>query len=178
MGDQHDRLAIALPDPLQFHVHALARERIQRAEWLVHQQDLGVARQRTADAGALLHAARQLVRIASAEFAEPGHLPADRRSLVRRVLTTADAQRQTDVLAHAEPGQQIGGLENDADLARRSRHGLPSRVSWPSCRRCRGRPASAAACSCRTRRGRRRRRIRHRHRQVDPVRHARCRSTP
>ena len=39
----------------------LARQRIQRAQRLVHQQDGRVARQRPRDANALLHATRQLI---------------------------------------------------------------------------------------------------------------------
>jgi hypothetical protein len=39
-----------------------AREGVERAEGLVEQQHLGLVDQRAADAGALLHAARQLPR--------------------------------------------------------------------------------------------------------------------
>src|SRR5216117_4164656 len=56
--DEHDGLAVRLPDALQLDVHALAGERIERPEWLVHQQDLRIARQCTTDAGALLHPPR------------------------------------------------------------------------------------------------------------------------
>jgi hypothetical protein len=40
----------------------LAREGVERAEGLVEQQHLGLVHQRAADAGALLHAARELPR--------------------------------------------------------------------------------------------------------------------
>jgi hypothetical protein len=46
------------------------------------------------------------------------------RCCIRRVVTTADAQRQAHVLTHAEPRQKIRRLEHDAHLARRSRHRL------------------------------------------------------
>ncbi len=72
MGNEQDGLAVGLPDVLELDIHALARERIERAERLVHQQHLGIARQRTADRGALLHATRQLVGIFILEAAEPG----------------------------------------------------------------------------------------------------------
>ena len=57
----------------------LARERVERAERLVHQQQLGVARERARDAHALLHAAGELVDRALGELLE-----ADQRELVER----------------------------------------------------------------------------------------------
>src|SRR5438067_9397577 len=122
--DEHDGLAVRLPDALQLDVHALAGERIERPEWLVHQQDLRIARQRTADAGALLHPAGQLVRITPAEFIEPRHFEQTIDACIGGFVTTADAQRQAHVLAHSEPRQKIRRLEHDAHLARRSRHRL------------------------------------------------------
>ena len=80
-------LRCVLPDPLQLEVHALARQRIERAERLVHQQDLRIARQRPADAGALLHAAGQLVGISVAEFAKPGHRKQPVDAIVGRRVT-------------------------------------------------------------------------------------------
>ncbi len=52
-----------LPDAQEFEVHLLARQRIERAERLVHQDQLRIVHQRTRDGRALLHAARQLVGV-------------------------------------------------------------------------------------------------------------------
>src|SRR6476646_4644210 len=65
--DEDDGLAAGLPDALQFEVHSLARQGIQRTERLVHQENFRIARQCPANAGALLHAPGQLVRIAVPE---------------------------------------------------------------------------------------------------------------
>src|ERR671933_429917 len=63
VGDEHQRAALLLEDAHQLLLQQLARLGVQRAEWLVHQQDLGIERQRAGQAGALLHAARELVRV-------------------------------------------------------------------------------------------------------------------
>src|SRR6266849_9893993 len=47
--DEQHRLAIALPEVRQHLLHDLARQGIQGAEGLVHQQHLGVVRQRPCD---------------------------------------------------------------------------------------------------------------------------------
>ncbi len=51
------------PDTLQLHVHLLARDRIERAERLVHEQDGWRHDQRARDRDPLLHAARKLDRV-------------------------------------------------------------------------------------------------------------------
>ena len=38
VGDEDDGLGAVDPDPLQLEVHPLAGQRVERAEWLVHQQ--------------------------------------------------------------------------------------------------------------------------------------------
>ena len=124
MRDQHDGLVVLLPYPLQFEVQPLARQRIERAERLIHQQYLGIARQRPADARALLHAAGQFVWIFVAKILKAGDGEQAVDAIVGRRMDAADAQRQADVLAHVHPGQQIGRLKDHADLARRADHRL------------------------------------------------------
>ena len=94
-------LRLRLPDALQLEVHALARQGIERAERLVHQQDLRIARQRTADAGALLHAAGQLIRIAMRRNRRARSSRAAHRYGDPPRRDAAHAQRQAHVLAHA-----------------------------------------------------------------------------
>ena len=74
MSDEQDGLATLHPDALQFGVHLLARQRIQGAEGLVHQQQVRVVNQRTAETDALLHAARKLMRICIFKALEPDEL--------------------------------------------------------------------------------------------------------
>ena len=163
MRDQQHRLAAGLPDALQFQVHPLARQRIQRAERLVHQQDARVAHQRAADAGTLLHAAREFIRIALGEIGRARSSPAAGRCpRPRRCWRSADAERQRHVLAHRQPGQQVGGLEHHADVGATGRDIGRRPAPRPWCRSRPARPGCAAACSCRSPTVRRRRRTRRR----------------
>ena len=61
--NRHGEAALA-PQPLELVVQHVARDGVERAERLVHQQHLGVLGQRPGQRGALAHAARQLVRAA------------------------------------------------------------------------------------------------------------------
>ena len=45
--------------------HVRADQRIERAEGLVHQQDVGIGRERAGEADALLHPAREVVQDSS-----------------------------------------------------------------------------------------------------------------
>ena len=56
-------LPVLVPDAQQFVLQRLARHRVERAEGLVHQQHLGIDRQRAGERHALALAARQLVRV-------------------------------------------------------------------------------------------------------------------
>ena len=63
MGDEDNGQPGARPDLDQFVLQPLARHRVERAERLVHQHDLGVVGEHAGDRHALLHAAGKLVRI-------------------------------------------------------------------------------------------------------------------
>src|SRR5687768_14736404 len=69
--DQHDRHLARGLQVSQREPELLAREGIERAEWLVEQQDLGLVNQRATDRGALLHPARQLPRMLFSEPLQP-----------------------------------------------------------------------------------------------------------
>src|ERR1044072_8384392 len=72
--DEHHRLPVRRPDLEQLVLHQMARLDVERRERLVHEDDLGIENQRLPEGGALSHAAGKLVRIASAEAAEPDAL--------------------------------------------------------------------------------------------------------
>ena len=71
MGHEDDGHAGARPDLQELALQLLARERVERAERLVHQQDVGIVGEHARDRDALLHAARQLARVAVGEALEP-----------------------------------------------------------------------------------------------------------
>lgn len=71
VGDEHDGLAELGLQLAQLRLHVAADQRIEGAERLVHQQDLGIRRQRPGEARPLLHAAGKLVRILVLPPAQP-----------------------------------------------------------------------------------------------------------
>ena len=70
VGHEHDGRPGPSPDAHQLGVHPLAGHLVERAERLVHQQQLRIERQRAGDRDALLHAARQLPRMPFGECLE------------------------------------------------------------------------------------------------------------
>ena len=60
--EQHGFLAL-FPDAQELQIELVARHRVERAERLVHQQQLRIGHQGAAQRNALLHAAGKLVRI-------------------------------------------------------------------------------------------------------------------
>jgi hypothetical protein len=57
VGDKDDGLARLLPDREQLLLEEASRLLVERTERLVHEQDLGVDRERAGESHALLHAA-------------------------------------------------------------------------------------------------------------------------
>src|SRR6185437_3875320 len=68
--DQHDRLAIAVPDFEELRLHDLASLCVESSKRLVEEQYLRVDRKRSRDVGTLPHPTRQLVRIEQLEAAQ------------------------------------------------------------------------------------------------------------
>ncbi len=142
----------------------LARERVERAERLVHQHHFGVARERAREADALLHAAGELVDRARRRSSRGRRGAACRaRSRARSALRhAAHAQAELDVVDDVEPRHQRVLLEHDAALGARAGH----RLAVEHDRRLRtaagSRRCTTAASSCRSRTRRARRRSRRR----------------
>ena len=112
---EDDGLAGRRPQRFELVVQAVAGHRVERAERLVHQQHVGVLRERAGERGALAHAARELVRPALGEVAEVHHLEQLLRA--RPALGARHArelQRELDVAAHGEPREERGLLEHQA----------------------------------------------------------------
>ena len=162
VGDEHDGRLRGLGDPLQLEVHLVARHRVERAERLVHEQDLGVVAQGPGDGDALAHAAGELARAA------PSRSPAGRRA--RRARGRAAGARPCRPCAAAAAGRCSPrpctrgrgwrpGRRGRACAARRRRGGRRARAggrrSSPRRRRLgQARRGSAASSSCRSPTGR------------------------
>ena len=90
------------PEAHQLDLHELARLGVEAGEGLVHQQDVGIGGERPRQRHALLHAARQLVRIGVGEAGEP-----DQREVAVHALASllpghaVERQAEADVVAHA-----------------------------------------------------------------------------
>ena len=100
-------LAVALPQLKQHDVHVVARNRIERAEWLIHQEDAGIADERAAERDPLSHAAGELARPFAHGVIEPDepqkvHRPAH----ISRTIAAHDLNRKKNVLQGRFPGQQ------------------------------------------------------------------------
>ena len=110
---EHHGLAGRPPQRLELVVQHVTGHRVERAERLVHQQDLRVLRERPRQRGALPHAARELVRTLLREVREVHHLEqllaAFAPPLARRA---GQLQRELDVAAHGQPREQRRLLEH------------------------------------------------------------------
>ncbi len=113
-NEQHGR-PIAPEDVEQMILLRLAGQRVERAERLVHQQELGPRHQRPGERGALRHAARQLLRQRVGERGETDAL--DRRAHARGALDHGHVpQAETDIARDGEPRHQARLLEHHRDL--------------------------------------------------------------
>ena len=116
--DEDHGLARAPPDVEQPLAHQDARLLVERAEGLVHQEDLRVERERAPDRDALLHPARELARILLGEAGEAeraqelGGRPAP--PLGRHAL---ELEAELDVLERGPPRKEAGFLEHGRDAA-------------------------------------------------------------
>src|SRR5262245_55506819 len=70
VGDEEHGLAVRLPDAKEELLHQRARLVVERPEGLVEEQDLGIVRERPRERGALLHAAREHLRVMVLEALE------------------------------------------------------------------------------------------------------------
>jgi len=94
-----------------------ARLGVERAERLVHEDDLGIIAQRADDVAALAHPPRQLVRVMVLEAAEPYALDQLGGSTPPLSLRDpAHLQGKLHVLAQRPPGIEVVGLGDVADL--------------------------------------------------------------
>jgi hypothetical protein len=74
VGDKKDRRLELRPNPQQDIFELQTGQRVERAEWLIHQQDFRLVRECPGDGDALLHAAGKLPRIMAFEPFEADQL--------------------------------------------------------------------------------------------------------
>ena len=118
VGDKENRLVRLLADVHQVFLENLAGLVVERPEWLVHQQNLGVVGQRPRDGDALFHPAGEFLRIlllVTVQADASDELLGRRFDLlgavVRRVF-----QSEGDVLEDTHPVVQRVLLKDDAPV--------------------------------------------------------------
>ena len=105
---------------------------VDGAERLVHQQHVGLHRQRPGQADPLAHAAGKLVRVfvleaGQADFGDV--VPRDRLAL--GLVDAAQFQPEGDVAEHGRPGHQREILEHEGALRTRPAHRRPLTSTSP-----------------------------------------------
>ncbi len=116
VGDEQHGAARALPHAQQLVLQAGARDRVERAERLVEQQQVGIDRERARQGDALALAARQLIRPALRIVGEADQL--ERGTGASGALGARQCQAleaELDVGEHAAPWQQARLLEHQPD---------------------------------------------------------------
>ena len=125
MGDEDRGHAGALPDLQQLVLKLLAGECVERAERLIHQENIGVVGEHARDRHALFHAARQLVRVAIGKALEPDHPDKFVGGLLDLVACEMTLPRpEADVLPHRHPRKQRVILKHHAAIAAGAGDGL------------------------------------------------------
>ena len=115
MGHEQHGCAKLLPDPEQRFLHHGARLRVERAERLVHQQDIGGIGESARDADALLHSSGQGLRVIAGECIEADHAhKVARRALRFLAATSRNTRSVSDIFKDGFPGKQSGLLEHNA----------------------------------------------------------------
>src|SRR2546425_748740 len=74
MRNKDNGFAAFLPDALDVAIELFTRERVQRREWLIHQKNTRVWRQRPCQRDTLLHSTRKLVNVGALETSETDQL--------------------------------------------------------------------------------------------------------
>ena len=126
-------------------VEPLARELVERAERLVHQQQVGLGDERAGDRRAHLHAAGQLARKMARERRRARPAPAPPRPSRRpRARRAGEVERQAHVGVDARPRHQRRRLEHEADAGGRVAAGRVAAAAPPRKRARRSARASPA----------------------------------
>ncbi len=121
VGDHEGGLAGLGDEAAHLLLQRAAGERVERAERLVHQQQFRRDGEGAGDADALLHAARELRRLALGRLLEPDAAQRRHRRLADARLGPGGvpaSQRELDVPARRHPGHQRVALEDHGAVER------------------------------------------------------------
>jgi hypothetical protein len=124
VGHVHHTGADAAMDPPDLGLHLFAQLLVERAEWLVHQEEPRRRDQGAGHGDALLLPAGKLARITRAEVRELHQRQHLGDALLRRLpgQVRPHAQRKADIVRHRHVRKQRIGLEHHADVPLVRRH--------------------------------------------------------
>ncbi len=117
MRDKQNGLLQLFLQVQQFVLHFAADERVERAECLVHQQDVGIGCQRTRQPDALLHTTTEVVGHVIGPGFQPDHIKRFHRALTDFFLVfPAHGQAVADVINHRPVWEEAEMLEDHRHL--------------------------------------------------------------
>src|SRR6185312_13664795 len=151
--DEEHRRPVELQQRLELLLQLEPRERVDRGERLVQQQEARLQRERACDADTLRHAAGELARVCVLELVQADGV----EELVGdapRVAAALAARRQADrdVLAHRHPREEAGLLERHAEMVGGShahRLAVPGEATRGGAHQSRGEPEQRALAASR-----------------------------
>ena len=115
MRDKQHSLAVPKPDALKIEVHLLARHRVERTEWLIHQQQGRIANQRATDCNTLAHAAGKFPGIILLKPTKTGATKkVDGSRCELSPIEVTDVDLKQNIVEHCPPLKQGISLKNDA----------------------------------------------------------------
>ena len=119
---------VLAPEPLELVVQQVAGHGVERAERLVHEQHVGLLRERAGQLHPLAHAARQLVGQLLLEALEVDELEQLAHALPAGVglRHLAELERELDVAPHGEPREQRRLLEHERRATAAHRRPCPA----------------------------------------------------
>jgi hypothetical protein len=115
--EKHGLSPMGYPHALQVKCDLFPGERIQGAEWFVHEQHRGLMQDRSAEGDALLHPSRQLEHVTIFVCGE-ANLVKQRMRTISESLAVESAYHclKHHVLQNRHPGQQNRGLEHESHV--------------------------------------------------------------
>src|SRR5262249_20830230 len=135
MRHENDGLATLFPDAQQLEIQPFPRELVDCPKRVIHQDNLWVDNQDSAERGALLHAARQLVGIGMLAVRKPNQSQNVSGSLSGAPSVEPEhLNREQNILQHSPPRKQDGRLKHYADVAPRSLNVDPTDGDPPAAR--------------------------------------------
>ncbi|HEV2697570.1 MAG TPA: hypothetical protein VGU90_06225 [Terriglobales bacterium] len=114
MGDEKHRGAAIFPEAQHFILHAHPGKGVERAEWLVEQENFGVVDKRSRESNTLSHAPGKMVGISTAKCFEADKAHECVYFISFFAQHTSRNKTGLDIATNREPGKQVRVLKDKA----------------------------------------------------------------